>query len=77
MLKTIFLEFILFAICISAPCKFHTVEDNDSCWEISRKYKVSLANIEKWNKNSPMWESIDLIFPGQNICVSPGEHPDV
>lgn len=44
--------------------KYHIVKQGDTLSAISRKYKVSVQNIQKWNKLKS-----DKIFPGQKLIV--------
>ena len=45
--------------------QFHTVQKGESMWNISQKYKTTVATIRKLNNLSPE----DKIYPGSNILV--------
>ena len=45
--------------------KYHIVKQGDTLSAISRKYKVSVQNIQKWNKLKS-----DKIFPGQKLKIN-------
>ncbi|ALS98926.1 LysM peptidoglycan-binding domain-containing protein [Lacimicrobium alkaliphilum] len=43
----------------------HTVISGDNLWDISRKYKVNLRSLAKWNGMAPT----DPLMPGQNLVI--------
>jgi len=43
----------------------HTVKSGDSFWDISRKYKVKVSQLARWNGMSPK----DRLMPGQRLVV--------
>ncbi len=43
----------------------HTVKRGDTFWDISRKYKVNLRNLAKWNGMAPT----DTLRPGKKLIV--------
>ena len=43
----------------------HTVKRGDSFWDISRKYKVKVSQLARWNGMSPK----DRLMPGQHLVV--------
>ena len=44
---------------------FHTIQKGETLWSISKKYKISVANLRKLNNMS----SDATIYPGTNILV--------
>ncbi|UQD51854.1 peptidoglycan endopeptidase [Bacillus methanolicus] len=54
----------------SAHEKIHTVKYGESLWEISKKYNVSVSNLQKWNHLSG-----SKIYPGQKLTLlAPHSH---
>ncbi len=51
----------------SGESRKHLVASGDSLWKISRKYRISLADVLKWNQISKKTK----LYPGQSIIVSP------
>jgi len=43
----------------------HKVESGDTLWDISRKYKVNLSSLAKWNGMAPK----DPLLPGKRLVV--------
>ncbi|WP_441743347.1 LysM peptidoglycan-binding domain-containing protein [Flavobacterium sp. W21_SRS_FM6] len=43
----------------------HEVKSGDTMWDISRKYKVNLRSLAKWNGMAPT----DPLIPGKNLVV--------
>jgi membrane-bound lytic murein transglycosylase D len=43
----------------------HTVKNGDTMWDISRKYKVDLRSLAKWNGMAPT----DPLMPGKELVV--------
>ncbi len=43
----------------------HTVKRGDSFWDISRKYKVKVSQVARWNGMSPK----DSLMPGQRLVI--------
>ncbi|NCP64576.1 MAG: LysM peptidoglycan-binding domain-containing protein [Paraglaciecola sp.] len=43
----------------------HTVKNGDTLWDISRKYKVDLRSLAKWNGMAPK----DPLMPGKDLVV--------
>jgi membrane-bound lytic murein transglycosylase D len=43
----------------------HTVKRGDSFWDISRKYKVEVSQLARWNGMSPK----DSLMPGQKLVI--------
>jgi len=45
--------------------KIHTVKNGDNLWDISRKYRVSVGDILRWNKLA----SNSLLHPKQKLTI--------
>ena len=43
----------------------HTVKSGDTMWDISRKYKVNMRSLAKWNGMAPT----DMLRPGKELVV--------
>ncbi|EZF93084.1 hypothetical protein H113_06103 [Trichophyton rubrum MR1459] len=57
-------------------CASHIVQNGDSCDAIARKYRVTVADLENWNKAKTWaWTECKDILVGYKICISDGSAP--
>ncbi len=56
---------------VEAACGAYTVQRGDTLGGIAQRYRVSIAELAKWNSI----RNINLIYVGQRLCVSNGATP--
>ncbi len=49
---------------------YHKVRSGESLWTIARKYRVTVADVKKWNRSI---RRNDTLQPGQKLVVYPGK----
>lgn len=58
-------------------CAVYKVVRGDSCWGITEKHSglITVADLEKYNKNTWGWGTCNNLQESTLICLSPGEPP--
>ncbi|CAG8026934.1 unnamed protein product [Penicillium salamii] len=56
-------------------CYDYTARDGHTCEEIAQGYKISVTEIESFNKDTWGWQGCGAIQEGSRMCISPGEPP--
>ncbi|KAK2616535.1 hypothetical protein QQS21_000578 [Conoideocrella luteorostrata] len=57
-------------------CASHLIRNGDSCFAVSKKYGVTVEDLEKWNKGKTWaWTECKDMLVGYSMCVSKGTPP--
>lgn len=57
-------------------CVTHIIKDGDTCDALAKRYGVTIANLEKWNKGKTWaWTECKNMLVNYNMCVSAGNPP--
>lgn len=54
-------------------CKTTTVKADDGCWALAERYKISQADLKKFNPRNNFCNTITV---GEKVCCSKGDLPD-
>lgn len=58
-----------------APCKVHLIVGGGTCDAIARQNKVTIRDLEKWNKKTWAWTDCKSLMLSYTMCVSEGSPP--
>ncbi|KAF2421787.1 glycoside hydrolase family 18 protein [Tothia fuscella] len=55
-------------------CATHLIQAGDTCDDLSKKYGVTVAELENWNKGKTWaWSECKDLLVGYNLCISDGD----
>jgi GH18 family chitinase len=57
------------------PCITHIVKSGDTCWKIAKANHITINDIERWNKQNPVWNGCSKLVANQLICITDGIYP--
>lgn len=56
-------------------CKTHLIAAGDTCDSIARQNKITVRDLERWNKKTWAWTNCGTLMASYSMCISDGDPP--